>query len=52
MLVGVAVLATLLALLLTCDYALGFSRAWSCGTVSAKKGRAGVPCALLNCAQR
>ncbi|MBD8896212.1 phage holin family protein [Desulfovibrio desulfuricans] len=39
---GVTVLALLLALLLACDYLLGFSRAWSCGSVSAKKARGGA----------
>lgn len=39
---GAAVLATLLAMLLACDYLLGFWRAWCSSSVSSKKARGGM----------
>lgn len=39
---GASVLATLLAMLLVCDYLLGFSRAWCSSSLSARKATRGI----------
>ncbi len=39
---GAATLATVLFLLLCCDYILGFCRAWSCHTINSRRAREGL----------